>query len=133
MLPEFRYFSKNFRGKICLIAKHLFTYYGFGLSMESHGNECPGLLDPCCLFHHICILGISITCPYNRIPSASIHLVEFLFFSADKGSESPYHTRENSRLLIDFHLLSPIYLLSPRPIPSPYMGSSVGVLYTRYR
>ena len=24
MLPEFRYFSKNFRGKICLIAKHIF-------------------------------------------------------------------------------------------------------------
>ena len=26
MLPEFRYFSKNFRGKICLIAKHLFIF-----------------------------------------------------------------------------------------------------------
>ena len=36
-----------------------------------------------CLFHYTSILGISITCPYTRLPPAS-NIVEFLVFSAQR-------------------------------------------------
>ena len=50
-----------------------------------------------CLFHHTSILGIFITFPYTRLPSAS-NIVEFLVFSAEKGSETPTTLRE----ILDF-------------------------------
>ena len=50
-----------------------------------------------CLFHHTSILGIFITCPYTRLPSAS-NIVEFFVFSAEKGSENPTILRE----ILDF-------------------------------
>ena len=59
----------------------------------------PSLLVLHCLFHHTCILGSSITRPYTRLPSAS-NIVEFLVFSAEKGSENPLPPKGKSRLLI---------------------------------
>ena len=93
------------------------TYHRFGLSVELCGDLCPSLLDPDRLFHHTCILGISLPAPVQDYLLQVVKL-SFLFSQPRKVVKTPYHLRGN----LDFwliHRLSPIYLPSPRPIPSP--------------
>ena len=96
------------------------TYHGLGLSVEPRGDLCPSLLDPWPLISPHMHPRYYITCPYTRLPSAC-SIVEFLVFSADKGSENPLPPKGKSRLLIDS---SPVSYLSTLtlPIPSPVYG-----------
>ena len=65
---------------------------------------------------------------YQTTPASN--LVAFLVFSAERSSENPYHTREisTSRKVATCLLFIQPHLAHP----SPYMGSSVGVLCTGY-
>ena len=75
------------------------TNHGFGLSVEPCGDSYPSLLDPSLLISPHKHSRYCITCPYTSLPPAS-SIVEFLVFSAEKGSENPLPPKGKSRLLI---------------------------------
>ena len=87
-------------------------------------------LTPCCLFHHtniILFLGLFLILNY---PTYIIFLFR-IWLPCREGNENSQWGNLHIQLVPI--PVSYAYLPSPRPIPSPYMGSSVGVLLTRYR
>ena len=87
-------------------------------------------LTLCCIFIMHASEVSSYTCPYTRL---SLLVVVFMSHCpTEEVVGSLYKTKINLKNIQGLQYLSPIYLPSPRPIPSPKMESWVGVLLTEY-